>query len=100
MMHFTCDLCGKEMRPGRDPHFVVKIEAFAADDPTKLTEEDLDEDHLEAIGQLLSEAEDGELELPETNQQFRYDLCPECHKRFVRDPLGREHSSKVSFSEN
>jgi hypothetical protein len=99
MMHFTCDLCGKELRPGRDAHFIVKIEAFAVHNPAELTEADLEEDHLEAIGQLLSEAEEG-VELPETNQHFRYDLCPECHQKFVGDPLGREQKSKVFFSEN
>ena len=55
MLHFTCDLCGKELRPGEDQRFVVKIEAFAAHDPAELTEEDLDEDHMEAISQLLRE---------------------------------------------
>ena len=26
MLHVTCDLCGKELRPGEDEHFFVKIE--------------------------------------------------------------------------
>lgn len=53
MMHFTCDLCGREMRPGVDPRYVVKIEAYAAHDPVEITDEDLDEDHIEAVGELL-----------------------------------------------
>ena len=42
MLHVTCDLCGKKLHPGEDPHFVVKVEVFAAHDPAGLTEDDLD----------------------------------------------------------
>ncbi len=103
MLHVTCDLCGKELRPGGDPRYVVKIEVFAAGDPGQLTEADLDEDHMEAVSQLLREMEDS-LDGPETtepsNQHFRYDLCPECSKKFVRDPLAKEAAQKFDFSEN
>jgi hypothetical protein len=101
MVHFTCDQCGKELRPDGDPRFVVKIEAFAAHDPAELTEADLEEDNLEAIGELLRAAEEGEpVDLPEPTRHFRFDLCGDCHQRFVRDPLGKESGTKVSFSEN
>ena len=102
MMHFTCDQCGKELRPGEDSRFVVKIEAYPADDPALLTEEDLDEDHMEAIGELLREIEEGDLapELDAPTKQFRYDLCRECHARFVSDPLAKEHPQKLFFSKN
>jgi hypothetical protein len=99
MLHFTCDLCGKELRPGEDDRFVVKIEAFAAHDPAELTEEDLDEDHMEAISQLLRD--DGEdIEVAAARKNFRYDLCPECHAKFLRDPLGRDGVQKFDFSKN
>jgi hypothetical protein len=102
MVHFTCDGCGKELQPGDGEHFVVKIEAFAAQDPAELTDADLDEDHLEAVGELLRELEanDGELDLPAATRHFRYDLCPDCHHKFVRDPLGKECAQKVTFSKN
>jgi hypothetical protein len=101
-MRFSCDGCGKELRPGEEPRFVVKIEAFAAQDPAELTEADLEEDHLEAVGELLRELEAGagKLDLPEPTRHFRYDLCEECHQKFVRDPLGKDCASKVSFSKN
>ena len=100
MIRYTCDVCGKELRPGDEERYVVKIEAFAAHDPAELTEADLDDDHLEEIGELLRalEENDSEVNLPEPTQHFRYDLCAECHQKFVRDPLGKEW--KVSFSEN
>ncbi|HEY7308123.1 MAG TPA: hypothetical protein VH643_02065, partial [Gemmataceae bacterium] len=59
MLHITCDLCGKELRAGQD-HYVVKIEVFASHDPAQLTEADLEEDHMEAVSQLLREMDDQE----------------------------------------
>ena len=103
MLHVTCDLCGKVLRPGDDEHFVVKVEVFAAQDPAAITEADLDEDHMEAVSELLREMEDnlGEGDgLEEPTQHFRYDLCPECHKKFLRDPLGKDLAQKFDFSKN
>jgi len=102
MLHVTCDLCGRELRPGDDHHFVVKIEVYAAQDLCQLTEEDLDEDHMEAVSQLLRDEET--LEEPndcdQAHTSLRYDLCSECQKRFRRDPLNREADPRFNFSEN
>jgi len=102
MLHVTCDLCGKELLPGDDHRYVVKVEVFAAHDPSEITEADLDDDHMEAVSQLLQDMDDladpDELAPPYKN--FRYDLCPECHKKFLRDPLGKEVAQKFDFSEN
>jgi hypothetical protein len=102
MQHITCDLCGKELRPGEDHRYVVKIEAYAAHDPAEITEADLDEDHMEALSQTLRELEENEAspELTEPYKNFRYDLCGECHKRFVQNPLAKETAQKFDFSEN
>jgi hypothetical protein len=102
MVHITCDLCGKELHPGQD-HYVVKIELFVAAQPAPLTEADLDEDHMEAVGELLQEMEDSDdldVRTEPTCKNFRYDLCPDCQKRFARNPLNREAAQKVHFSEN
>ena len=103
MLHVTCDLCRKEMCPGHDHRYVVKIEVFAAHDPGKITEADLEDDHMEAVSELLREMEDN-LEDPDlaepTYKHFRYDLCPECHQKFLRDPLGKEVAQKFDFSKN
>src|SRR5579862_2126528 len=83
MLHITCDLCGKELGTGVD-RFVVKIEVFAAHDPNEITKADLEEDHMEAVSQMLQEMDDTADTVgiePATNQ-FRYDMCPECRKRF------------------
>jgi hypothetical protein len=103
MLHVTCDLCGKELCPGQDQRYVVKVEVFAAHDPSKITEADLDDDHMEAVSQLLRDMEDNPedsvLTEPST-QHLRYDLCPDCRSKFLRDPLGKEIAQKFDFSKN
>jgi len=102
MMHFSCDLCGKSLQPGDDHRYVVKIEAYAAQDPAEITDEDLDQDHMDAVSELLRDMEDGiEVAAPDqTVRNFRFDLCPECLERFARDPLGKENVHKLFFSKN
>jgi hypothetical protein len=103
MLHVTCDLCGKQLAFIQDHRYVVKIEVFAAHDPAEITEADLDQDHMEAVSQLLRDEEDSlidpDLSAP-AYKNLRYDLCPECHKKFLRDPLGREAAQNFDFSEN
>jgi hypothetical protein len=101
MLHVTCDWCGKEVQAG-DQHFVVKIEVFAAQDPAELTEADLDEDHMEAVSQLLQEMDDLETvpSLEPVSRHLRYDLCLGCRSRYLRDPLCKEAAQKFHFSEN
>lgn len=102
MVHFTCDLCGKDLTTTGENRYVVKIAAYASFDPTEITEDDLDEDHMEEISRILQR--DGssgteDLENPEF-KGFRFDLCPACHGRFVKDPLNREALRTLNFSEN
>jgi len=102
MLRVTCDLCGKEISPGEDRHFVVKMQVHAIQTQTPLTEADLDQDHLEAVSQMLCEMEENaQVEpFPPACQQLRYDLCADCRERFLRNPLGKEPSQKFHFSEN
>lgn len=102
MQHFTCDLCGKDLRPGDDQRYVVRMEAYAATDPAEITEADLDEDHMEQVSELLQNKEADELssEMIEPYKKLHFDLCADCHKRFLRDPLNRETVQKFDFSKN
>jgi hypothetical protein len=101
MMHFSCDFCGKDMTPDEAGRYVLKMEAYAAN-PTELTEDDLDADHVEEMARMLSELEDSD-EGPQVLplcKKMRFDLCPACFGKFVNDPLGRESASKFDFSPN
>lgn len=103
MLHFSCDICGKDLSPESAARYVVKMEAYAATDPAELTEEDTDTDHVEAMARLLDEQEelgdDGPAPLP-AGKKLQFDLCPCCYRKFLADPLGRENAAKFDFSEN
>ncbi len=102
MVHFTCDLCGKDLTASGDVRYVVKIAAYAGSDPTEITNEDLDDDHMEAIANALQRDEGltpEELDAQEY-KGFRFDLCPSCHGRFIKDPLSRDVLRSLNFSEN
>jgi len=103
MLHVSCDLCGKVLGPEDDRRFVVKIEVFPAQDPSQITEDDLDLDHMEAVGKMLRALEDNldeAAEIAPATQHFRFDLCPSCRKKFAADPLGKEADHSLDFSEN
>ena len=102
MLHVTCDGCGKELATGAK-HHIVRIEVYTARDPSELTEADLDQDHLEAVAEVIRELEasgetSADLEAP--SKRLRFDLCGECRKRYLRDPLGKEAAPKLHFSQN
>jgi hypothetical protein len=102
MMHFSCDLCGKDMTPDDSGRYVLKMEAFAAQPPAELTEDDLDDDHVEEMARLLNEREESDepAEVLPACKKMRFDLCAACFRKFVNDPLGRESAAKFDFSPN
>lgn len=97
MLHFSCDLCGCSLNERR---YVVQLEAYPAFDPDELQSPDLDLDHLQAIteeldrGTSADELDDG------STRHMRFDLCPQCYRKFLRDPLGREAMRRLRFSKN
>jgi hypothetical protein len=102
MVHYSCDLCGRQLDPQDDLRYVVKMEVYAAIDPTMSEDEDDDRDHLEEIQEILERLDD--LDDPQIGedvyQQLRFDLCPSCRRRFLRNPMGREMAKAVGFSHN
>lgn len=99
MLHFSCDLCGSQLD---DRRFVVQLEVYPAFDPDQLTPADLDDDHLEQIADQLASKDSGDALNAENceTKKLRFDLCPRCHHRFLRDPLGREAARRLSYSKN
>src|SRR5687767_119295 len=101
MIHYSCDLCKREMDP-EDLRYVVKLEVAAAMDPLAADELDDDRDHLLEVQDILERLDDAEDDQigDEVYQQMRFDLCPNCCRKFRKNPLGRELSKQFDFSKN
>ena len=102
MIRYSCDLCKRDLDPEEDLRYVVKVEVYAAFDPTVTAEEDDDRDHLQEIQDILQRLEDAENDQigDDVYQQLRFDLCPECRRKFVKNPLGHETVRVFGFSKN
>jgi hypothetical protein len=102
MIRYSCDLCKRELDPAEDLRYVVKIEVFAAFDPAATDGEEDDRDHLEEIQDILERLEDSDSDQigDDVYQQLRFDLCPECRKKFAKNPLAREVAKAFDFSSN
>ncbi|MEK7369368.1 MAG: hypothetical protein AABZ62_06855 [Planctomycetota bacterium] len=88
MIHYSCDMCGSIIKTEEELRYVVKIEIYPADDYEEENEE------LGSIGDDIAgfdlEDEKGLEEDSADDMEYktlRFDLCSECHKRYVRDPL-------------
>ena len=102
MIRYSCDLCKRELDSEVDLRYVVKIEVYAAYDPETTSEDENDRDHLQEIQDILECLEDADDDLlgNDVYQQMRFDLCPECRKKFLQNPLGRETAKAFGFSSN
>ncbi len=102
MIHFTCDMCGKPLLADEDVRYVVKVEAYAAYDPMEVTEDQLDEDPLSEMSEIIEQMEEMDPEELEDQvyKSFRFDLCPACHRRYLRDPLFRYRPLRLDFHDN
>ncbi|MGC4001793.1 MAG: hypothetical protein QM811_01005 [Pirellulales bacterium] len=100
MIHHSCDMCKQPIDAREDLRYVVKIEVFAALDQDVEPAGD-DRDNLQEMQEILQRLEDHADEAigDEVYQTLRYDLCPACRARFVKNPLGRE-SKHFKFSKN
>ena len=88
MIHYTCDGCGKEI-PSKSLRYIASIDIRAAYQTLEITREDLEMDIPYEIRQILERCSDKSPEelLQEVYALFRFDLCADCHGRFVKDPL-------------
>ena len=102
MIHYSCDRCKRMIDPAQEVRYIVKLDVQMAFDPAEVDEPEDDRDHLAEIQELLESVDPEELELGiESAEQPRtFDLCPQCYRRFVQDPLGLEAGLRVGFSHN
>ena len=99
MIQYSCDLCKRPLDSQDDLRYVVKVEVYAALDPVEM---DDDTDNLQEIHEILERMEDLENDQigDDVYQQLRFDLCPECRKKFLKNPLGRKLVEQFDFSPN
>jgi hypothetical protein len=78
------------------------MEVYAAFDPSTADGDEDDRDHLEEIQDILERMEDSSNDQigDDVYQQLRFDLCPECRRKFIKNPLGREVAKAFGFSTN
>ena len=101
MLHFSCDRCKRVIDPDRDARYTVRLEVHAVMDCMKDEAED-DRDHLLEIQEILERLNDSESELigEDVYQLQRFDLCPECYRKYIQSPVGHEPAAQVGFSQN
>ncbi|MCO6455615.1 MAG: hypothetical protein J5I93_10005 [Pirellulaceae bacterium] len=102
MIHYSCDRCKRVLDPEQELRYVVKLEIYAAMEPLECDEQEADRDHLTEIQEILERLEDGDDEAmaDDIYQKRRYDLCAECYRQYIKNPIGREAPAHLGFSQN
>ncbi len=103
MVHYTCDHCNRPLDPQRETRYIMRMEIYAAagddEEADGSAGGEEDRDHLQEIQEILEEAEQEPLS-DDLYQELRFDLCDECRRRFLRNPMGRHAASPLGFSQN
>jgi hypothetical protein len=102
MIHYSCDRCKRIINPEEDLRYVVKLEVEAAMEPVEVDEFEDDRDHLLEVQEILERMEDSESDLVSDDlyQRRRYDLCADCYRRFIKNPIGHDVRAQFGFSQN
>ena len=90
MIRYNCDLCGRDLGRGEDLRYVIKMEIYAAFDPTAVDEDD-DRDHLQDIQDALERLDDLADDLDATASQRQ--AMQEAKDRVLRKAV-RMHADK------
>ena len=102
MIHHTCDRCKRVIDPEQELRYVVRMEIEAVMDPIHENDPQDDRDHLLEIDEILERVEAVESDAvgEDVYQKRRYDLCPQCYRKFTANPIGREKKTTLGFSHN
>ena len=102
MIHYSCDRCKCELDPETEVRYTVRMEIQAIVEPLDGEIRDDERDHLLEIHEILENLEQAENDhlADDSYQHGRYDLCVECYRQFIQNPLGQDVSNHVPFSEN
>jgi len=97
MIHFTCDMCGKHIHPQNDDRFRVLIDMEQmrpGEDDSDLEGEYLDDYDDFAMDDNYPEDEE------DAYHSFKFDLCRECARMYLEDPLMRKLPRRLRFMDN
>lgn len=101
MIHYTCDCCKRTINVETEMRYVVRVEVYASLDAI---DDELEEerDHLQEIQEYLERMDDEQEQAigDDVYSQTRYDLCSECRRQYVKNPLGRVGLESLDFSQN
>ena len=101
MIHYTCDRCKRQINTADQTRYIVQIDIqSAADEPKADIEDDIDQ--LTELHQMLEGMAEAAIHDDdcESSHHGRYDLCPECHRQYLKNPLGRDAVLALGFSNN
>jgi hypothetical protein len=102
MIHFSCDRCKRVIDSEQELRYIVRMEIEAVMDPIHEQEPQDDRDHLLEIDEILERVGASECDSlgDDIYQKRRYDLCPQCFRKFNNNPLAREKKTALGFSHN
>ena len=103
MIHYSCDRCGRPIDPQDELRYVVRLEVEAVMEPLEgEVVDDSDRDHLMELHEILERADDAANPMLGEGVYFRrrYDLCSDCHRKFRKNPVGKENAKQLNFSQN
>ena len=102
MIHFSCDRCNRLLDPENDIRYVVRMEVRAVMDCADAGDIDEDRDYLLEIEEILERLSDEECDEigDEVYHRRRYDLCADCRRKLMSNPLGKDTVSPIQFSPN
>lgn len=98
MIHYSCDLCKREIDTENDQRFVIRVDISQDIDPAALEAADDDRDYLDEMQDALQRLGDDEYAADLVDKQLCFDLCSECARKFAKNPLGA--GRQIEFSEN
>ena len=101
MIHYSCDRCKRAIETDEELRYSVNVKIEVALDSLEFETDD-DRDHLNELHEILERLDDSEREeiSQSAYQTRRFDLCSDCHREYVKNPLAIDATAKLGFSEN
>jgi hypothetical protein len=101
VIRYCCDRCKRDIDPQCDLRYTVTIEIEAGVDGDEHELVD-DPDHLDELQDMLESADDicSSVFSDEIYQRKQFDLCKDCFRQYIKNPLAKEVSSPLGFSKN